>query len=391
MLITTQDYRRAAQRALPRFVFDFVEGGAEDETCLARNAHDLARLCLLPNCLRDTHNVDTSVEVFGQRWRAPFGIAPIGLAGLVRPEGDRLMAQAAATAGVPYVLSTASNARIEALPPTTQPALRWLQLYVMADHRIAEQIVRRAQAARFGALVLTVDVPTSGQRERDLRHRFTLPFRATPRMAWDVLRHPGWLMRLLRHGAPRFVNLSEDAGRGSAQAQAAMLARAMDRKLDWGSLYWLRRLWTGPLLLKGVLHPQDAQRAREHGVDGLIVSNHGGRQFDAAPSAIAALPAVLDAAATKIPVFVDGGFRRGSDIAKALALGARGVLLGRAPVYGLAADGEQGVASVLAILRHELERSMVLLGSSTVADIGRHHLMASNLARGIGSHEANET
>ena len=377
MLINTQDYRRQARRTLPRFVFEYLDGGAEDEQCLRRNGDDLERLRLLPTCLCDTRTIDTSVELFGQRWQAPFAVAPIGLAGLVRSGGDRMMAQAAATAGVPHILSTASNMRIEDMQRTVAPALQWMQLYVMAERSIAEQIVRRAKAAGFGALVLTVDVPVSGHRERDTRNHFKLPFRPTPAIAMDILRHPAWLWRLATQGAPSFVNMSEDNTAGSAQVQAAMLAREMDRRLDWDSLQWLRRLWDGPLLLKGVLHPADARRALDKGVDGLIVSNHGGRQLDAAPTAITALPAVLDAVGEHMPVLVDGGFRRGSDVVKALALGARGVLLGRAPVYGLASAGEEGVSAVLSLLRQEVERSMVLLGAASIGDLGHHHLMAA--------------
>ena len=205
MLLNIHDYRRLAQRRLPRFVYEYLDGGAEDEQCLRRNGEDLARLQLLPTCLRDTRSIDTTIEVFGQRWGAPFGLAPIGLCGLVRPGGDRMMAQAAAAAGVPHILSTASNTRLEALHDGAVPALQWMQLYVMSERSIAEQIVRRAKAAGFGALVLTVDVPVSGARERDARNHFRLPFRPTPRLALDVLRHPGWLWRLGRGGAPSFA------------------------------------------------------------------------------------------------------------------------------------------------------------------------------------------
>lgn len=377
MLLNTHDYRREARRRLPSFVFEYLDGGAEDERCLRRNSDDLETVHLLPTVLRDTSTIDTSVQLFGQRWQAPFAVAPIGLCGLVRPGGDRMMAQAAASVGVPHILSTASNTRLEELHLSGAPALQWLQLYVMSERSIAEQIVRRAKQAGFGALVLTVDVPVSGARERDARNHFKLPFRPTPAIALDILRHPGWLWRLARGGAPSFVNMSEDNTPGSAQVQAALLAREMDRRLDWDSLHWLRRLWDGPLLLKGLLHPADAAQALAHGVDAVIVSNHGGRQLDVAPSAISALPRVLDAVGGRVPVLLDGGFRRGSDVAKALALGAQAVLLGRAPVYGLASGGQQGVAAVLTLLRQELERTMTLLGTACTGDIGRHHLMGS--------------
>ncbi|MEF7614497.1 alpha-hydroxy acid oxidase [Aquincola sp. MAHUQ-54] len=375
MRLNVEDYRRDARSALPRFVFDYVDGAAEDERCLRRNTGDLERLHLLPTCLRDTRDVDLSIDVFGRRWAAPFGIAPIGFNGLVRPRGDVMAAQAATAAGVPFVLSTASNARLEAV---RQPAgEQWMQLYVMTDRAIAEQLVRRAQQAGYGALVLTVDVAVSGYRERDVRNGFKLPFRPTLATLADLARHPRWLLGMARHGSPSFVNLaeSEDAG-ASAQLQAALLARAMDRSMVWDSLAWLRSLWRGPLLIKGLLHPDDAREAVRRGVDGIVVSNHGGRQLDAAPSTISALPAVVDAVGGALPVFIDSGFRRGSDIAKALALGARAVFVGRPAVYGLACDGERGARGVLQLLADELARTMTLLGAARVEDLGPHHLLS---------------
>ncbi len=368
MRIQVEDYRAGARQKLPRFVFDYVDGGAGDEQCLAANRADLDRLRLLPRVLQDTQQIDTAVEVFGQRWRAPLGVAPLGLTGLIRPGGDLAMAQAAAQTGLPYTLSTASNSRIEQVHAAAPEGVRWMQLYVMHERSIAEQIVRRARRENFGALVLTVDVPVGGNRERDLRHGFKLPLRPGPAMAFDVLRHPAWLARLLRHGAPGFVNLQEtDDGRPSAQVQALLLARAMDRRLSWDALAWLRRGWDGPLLVKGVLHPDDVRRLVKEGIDGVIVSNHGGRQLDAAPSSISMLPAALDAAEGRVPVFVDGGFRRGTHIAAALALGAKAVFVGRAPMYGLACDGRDGAARVLELLVQELEHTLTLLGCSCIA------------------------
>lgn len=374
MLLNFADLRAQARRRLPRFVFDYLDGAAEDERCMQRNAAALERLHLLPTCLRDTEHIDTAIEVFGERWAAPLGIAPIGLCGLVRPHGDVLLARAAAAAGLPFVLSTASNSRLEAVRDAARGAPQWLQLYVMGERAIAEQIVRRARAADYGALVLTVDVPVSGRRERDLRNGFALPLRPGPALAIDVLRHPRWALGLARHGAPRFVNLDAGASASSAQAQAALLTRTMDRRLDWASLAWLRGLWDGPLLLKGVLHPDDARRALQHGVDGLVVSNHGGRQLDAAPATMDALPAVLDAVEARIPVFVDGGFRRGSDVVKALALGAKAAFVGRPAAFALGGGGEAGVASMLQGLNDELQRTMALIGAASISAIERGHL-----------------
>ena len=370
LLLNVEDHRRAAKRALPGFVFDYVDGAAEDQLCLARNRRDLDAISLVPRVLRDTRTIDTSVEVFGARWRYPFAIAPTGLNGLVRPGGDVALARAAAAMGVPFTQSTASNQRLETVRHAAPEALQWLQLYVMQDRSIAEQLVKRARVAGTQALVLTVDVPVSGNREKDARNGFSLPMRPTAKLAWDLVSHPRWSLRMARSGSPTFANLVEDPMAVlSAQAQAALLSRAMDRALVWDSLQWLRGLWDGPLLIKGLLHPQDAALALRHGVDGLIVSNHGGRQLDAAPSAIDALPAVVEAVNGQIPVFMDSGVRRGSDVAKALSLGARAVFVGRPVLYGLASTGQTGAEAVLQILARELTLCMTLLGASQVRDL----------------------
>lgn len=375
MMLSIDDYRRAARRALPRFVADYVDGGAEDEQCLARNEQALRECQLVPGVLRDTRDIDLSVEVFGRRWSQPVGIAPVGFAGLVRPGGDVLMARAAAARGVPFVLSTASNARLEAVRAAAPDAELWMQLYVMGDRSIAEQLVRRAGGAGYRALVLTVDVPVSGYRERDVRNGFKLPFKPGLRTVADLVTHPRWSLAAALAGTPGFVNLVEDPDApASPQVQAALLARAMDRGLVWESLAWLRSLWDGPLLLKGVLSANDARRATQAGVDGLVVSNHGGRQLDAAPATVCVLPRIVDAVGGKFPVFVDSGFRRGSDVAKALALGATAAFIGRAALWGLASAGESGIRDVLGLFATELERTLVLMGQPTASALGRQHL-----------------
>ncbi|NVM90235.1 (S)-mandelate dehydrogenase [Variovorax sp. SG517] len=374
LLLNIEDYRRKARAVLPRFVHDYIEGSADDGHCMRRNAGDLSAIELTPRVLRDTTQVDTSIEVFGRKWALPIGIAPTGLNGLVRPDGDRLLAVAAAEAGIPFSLSTASNMRLEDVRAAAPGGVQWMQLYVM--HReMASQIVERAQKGGYQALVLTVDVPVSGNRELDLRNGFRMPFRPTPRLAWDLVSHPRWSLRMAPRGAPDFANLTPSrSGAGSTSMQAALLARAMDRSLVWESLAWLRGMWKGPLLLKGVLHPDDARMALDHGIDGLIVSNHGGRQNDASPSAISALPRVVNAVAGRIPVFMDGGIRRGGDVAKALALGATAVFVGRPTLYGLAVGGQQGASAVLKILADELVRNMTLLGATTVRDLPARRL-----------------
>ena len=242
------DYRRMARKSLPRFVFDYLDGGADREDCVARNTADFRHVHLLPKHLRDTRIVDTSIEVFGCRWGAPIGIAPTGFNGLIRPNGDVLVAKAAARAAIPFVLSTASNARLETVRAATPAGINWLQLYVMNDREIAEQLVRRAKRESYGALVLTVDVPTNGNRRRDIRNGFGIPFRPSLRTMLNISRYPGWLLRIARNGMPSFVNLtaSED-GNTAAALGAALLSRELDRRLVWESLEWLRTLWDGPL------------------------------------------------------------------------------------------------------------------------------------------------
>lgn len=377
MLLNTEDFRREARKRLPRFVFDYVDGAADDGGCLRRNQGDLEALTLTPRVLRDTSRIDTSVEVFGSRWALPFGVAPTGLNGLVRAGGDAMIARAAARAGVPFLLSTASNMRLEDIRASATDAVQWMQLYVM--HReMAARIVQRAHRAGYQALVLTVDVPVSGNRELDARNGFRVPLRPTARLGWDLATHPRWSMSTLLNGPPDFANLTdpgEDAG--SASMQAALLARAMDRTLVWETLGWLRDHWKGPLLLKGILHADDARIALRCGVDGVIVSNHGGRQLDAAPSAITALPGVVAAVQGRIPVFMDSGIRRATHIAKAIALGAKAVFLGRPLLYGLAARGEAGVDAVFDMFRADLQRTMALLGAPRVDALGLEPLPAT--------------
>ncbi len=368
--LNTQDWRALARRHLPKFVFDFIDGAAEDGLTLRTNREAFEAVQLFPRVLRDTTVVDTSTTVFGRRWTLPLGVAPMGLNGLTRPGGDTALARAAAAAGVPFVLSTASNDRMERVRQQAPEVALWLQLYVMQEPSMTQQLLRRAQANEVEALVLTVDVPVSGLREQDLRNGFRLPFRLTPRLLADLATHPRWSLRQAVAGQPAFVNLVEEInGPLSPQAQAALLARSMDRSLDWARLARIREDWRGKLLIKGVLHPEDARLAVEAGVDGIIVSNHGGRQLDGAASSLQVLPAVVQAVGGRAPVLLDSGVRRGADVLKALALGAAGVLVGRPLLYGLAAQGEAGARQVLSTFEAEVLRAMTLLGATCVAEV----------------------
>lgn len=373
--INISEWRIQAKNRLPKFVFDFIDGAAEDSITLKNNREAFEKIRILPRVLRDTSVVDTSVNILGSRWSLPLGIAPMGLNGLIRPGADTSLARVAEATGVPFVLSTASNDRIEHIRQHAPSAALWLQLYVMQDPGITDQLLRRAKANAFDTLVLTVDVPVSGKREQDHRNGFRLPFRLTPRLLADLATHPRWSLLQAIAGQPAFVNLVEDVSSAlSPQAQAALLARAMDRRLTWERLDQIRQQWTGKLLIKGVLHPEDALLAMSAGVDGIVVSNHGGRQLDGGIASMEALPRIHQAVCGRIPILLDSGVRRGVDLVKAIARGASGVLIGRPVLYGLAAGGESGARQILMTLEEEIQRCMVLMGAASVSKIDETYL-----------------
>ncbi|HWK45035.1 MAG TPA: alpha-hydroxy-acid oxidizing protein [Stellaceae bacterium] len=371
-LVSIADFREEARRRLPRLVFDYLDGGAEDEVTLRRNREVFERLRLCPRPLNDVSRRDQSTQLFGSRIAMPVVIAPTGLNGLFWRDGDIALARAAAQVGIPFVLSTASNSTIEEVAERAGGDL-WFQLYIVS-RSIADGLVARALSVGYRTLVLTVDVSLSGKRERDLRNRFSQPFKPSLPVLADMLRHPRWLASTLRSGAPELKNLASAAA-ADANAQAALLSRQMDASFSWDDLGRLRDRWPHRLLVKGLLHPDDARRAVAAGVDGVILSNHGGRQLDGVTSPIEVLPRFTER--LPVPLLVDSGFRRGSDIVKALASGADAVLLGRATLYGLAVAGEAGVTAVLALLRDEIDRVLALLGCQSLAALGPHSLDGS--------------
>lgn len=367
--INVDDYRTAAKRRLPRRVFDYLEGGAEDERGLRHNREAFANLRFRPKRLRDVSTRDMSRVLFHRKWPLPLVIAPTGLNDLFWPQGDLALARSAARHGLPFVLSTAASASIEDIARQVDGEL-WFQLYVV-HRRLAEQLVHRALAAGYTTLVLTVDVVRNGIRERDLRNRFALPLRVTPGMLWEGLTHPRWSASLLRQGLPRLANFA-DIDSHDVEMQAALLSRSMDATFDWDGLAWLRDLWPHRLLVKGILTAEDATRCVLFGADGVVLSNHGGRQL---ADCIAPIEALADVrAATRAPILIDSGFRRGSDIAKAIALGADLVMLGRATLYGLAAHGERGVDEVIDVLRTQLDATLVQLGCSSLDQLSSDYL-----------------
>jgi len=368
--VNIEDLRRMAKSRLPRSVFDFFDGGAEDETTLRGNRAAFERVRLLPKVLVNVSQVDTGIEIFGARSSLPMAIAPTGGIGAGRNGADLMLARAARAAGIPYTLATPATASIEEVAEKVGGRL-WFQLYVFRNREFRMKLVERAKAAGYELMFVTVDLAVGGKRERDLRNDFIAPFSPTWRNSHDMLWKPAWLFDMARHGIPTMKNL-EGMARSSTRITdvAASVAREMDASFDWEQLKAIRDAWPGKLVLKGVERAGDAERAASLGCDGVVVSNHGGRQLDGAQATLDALPAVARAVGSKITVLLDGGVRRGVDIVKARALGARAVLTGRATLFGVMAGGEPGAKRAIDILAGELERAMQLCGVQRAADIG---------------------
>jgi L-lactate dehydrogenase (cytochrome)/(S)-mandelate dehydrogenase len=374
--INIEDLRRRARRRLPKIAFDFIEGGCEDETCLIRNEQSFIRYRLVPRYLLDMTGRDQSATLFGRTYASPFGIAPTGLAGLFRPGADLMLAEAARLADIPFIQSGASTASIEALAKVA-PEHTWYQLYQPRDQNIADDLVRRAADAGMRTLVLTVDAQGGANHERNLRNGFTQPLAMTPSIILEALAHPAWLFDYLRHGMPVFADWKRYAGDDADARAVATFVKAQGRMAQtWNDVDHFRRLWPGAFVLKGVLHPDDAARAAEAGVDGIIVSNHGGRRLDRAASPIDVLPMIRAAAGEKMTLMLDGGIRRGSDIVTALCLGARFCFVGRATLYGVAAGGLAGARRAVEILRNEIDLVMAQIGCATVPRLGAGYLLA---------------
>jgi len=362
--------RELARRALPRPVFDFADGAAEDEYSLRRNEAAFAGHELLPRPLNGAAARDLSVELFGQRLALPVIIGPTGLSGLFWPSGEIAAARAAAAAGTAFCLSHASTCTIEAFAATGL-APRWMQVFIYRDRGFTREFVERAAAGGYDALVLTTDNQLLGNRERDIRNGFSIPPSFAPLEVLGMAGKLPWLLRM--RGELRRVTFANYARPGETVELASIAQRMgglLDPGLSWRDVDWLRGLWKGPLVLKGILHPVEAAEALLRGVDGIIVSNHGGRQLDVVPATLDALPAVAAAVDGRIPVLLDGGIRRGGDVAKALALGAAACLIARPHLFGLAVAGEDGVARVLDILRRELDRVLGLMGIGRLGDLG---------------------
>ena len=369
---SVSDFRELARKRLPRLMFDYVDGGAFDEATLNANRDDLRKLFLKQRVLRDVSALDTSTTIFGQKLALPLALAPVGFAGMMARRAEVQAARAAEKAGVPFTLSTVGICPIDEVKAgTTKPF--WFQLYMMRDRGVVREIIARAAAANCSALLFTVDLPVLGTRYRDIRNGMggQLSAISQAKLAADFASHPRWIYDVGVRGRPlTFGNLAGVVkGANSLGALLHWTTTALDPSVTWKDLEWVRSLWKGPLVIKGVLDPDDARNAVASGAEGLIVSNHGGRQLDAARSSISLLPRIVDAVGTKTTVLMDGGVRSGQDVTRALALGAKACLIGRAWVYGVAARGEAGVTAVLDTIKRELRTSMALIGKSTISDI----------------------
>lgn len=375
------DLRELARKRLPKGLFEFVDRGTEDEVSLRHNRAIFERIRFKPRTLIDVSGRTQEVTLFGKRHKMPVGIAPTGTAGLWWYEGEIALARAAAAAGIPFTLATGSMTAMEKVAERAGGTL-WFQLYLWPDRSLSHKLVQRAKAAGFEALMVTVDGAVAGNREYNLRNGFTVPFKFTRRNVTDVLMHPRWLLGILARyvlttGMPRYENYPSEL---KNKITARPMGRSMMKSdsLDWDDLRTLRKLWPGTLMVKGILHPQDAILAADCGADGVVVSNHGGRNLDGAVSPLEVLPEIVDAVGTRIAVLVDSGFRRGSDVVKGLALGAKAVLLGRSTLYGIGAGGQAGAARALAIFREEIDRVMALIGARNVGELSPEFLHAQD-------------
>jgi L-lactate dehydrogenase (cytochrome) len=366
------DLRRIARRCLPRGVFDYVDGAAEDEVTAARNVAAFAGFEWRPRVLRPVGEVDPSRDILGTRASIPLVLAPTGFTRIVDPAGELAVAAEAAKAGIPYTLSSLATRSIEEVRAVSEGEL-WFQVYLWRDRGLVAELLERAHAARYGAIVITVDTAVLGRRERDVRRGFTLPPKLGPGTLVDGLLHPGWTLDFLRSEPIRFANVTgRSVGDGTDPVSLSEYVGAQfDPSLSWDDLAWFRERWPGKVVLKGVQTVDDAVLAARQGVDAVALSNHGGRQLDGAPPPLLLVEPVVDAVGDEVEVISDGGIRRGSDVVKAVALGATAGMAGRAYLYGLGAGGQRGVGHVLSLLNDDIRRTLALLGCGTVDELDR--------------------
>ncbi len=367
--VSIEELRQNAKKKLPKCIFDFFDGGAEDELTLLANRQSFKDTQLTPRILRGVEHIDTSVDLLGQKCSLPIAIAPTGALGYGNHGADLALARGAAERGLIYTLSSSATTSIEQIARLA-PGRHWFQAYILKNKDFFYSLIDRAQAAEYEGLMITVDLPVGGKRERDNKNKFAIPFNLNAKVALDFMTHPIWLAQLFANGIPVLENmLGLEGEQRSINQLASSVGRNYDPSFNWDDLKRIRDYWHKKLIVKGVMHPQDAVRLFELGCDAVVVSNHGGRQLDTASSTLSALPAIVKAIDGRIPVLLDGGIRRGSDILKAIALGAQGVMTGRATLYGAVSSGDAGASHALSILQDELVRTMQLCGVSQISDI----------------------
>ncbi|MFT6583408.1 MAG: L-lactate dehydrogenase (cytochrome)/(S)-mandelate dehydrogenase [Alphaproteobacteria bacterium] len=377
--VNIDDLRKMAKRRLPKIAFDFIEGGVEDESGLQRNESAYSQHRIVPKYMVDNMNPDQKTTLFGREYDSPFGIAPTGAAALFRPGADMMLAEAAVAANIPFIMSGAATDSIENLAKVA-PEHGWYQLYTANDKPISEDMIRRAADAGLSTLVVTVDVPVRPRRERNIRNGFTRPLKMTLATKLEALRHPGWLMDYYKHGRPILSNWAQYAPAGATADEVAnFVTTQTTASLTWDDIERFRRLWPRNFVLKGVMHPDDAFRAAELGVDGIMVSNHGARQLDRAPAPLDVFPAIKAAVDDRMTLMMDGGVRRGADIIVALCLGVEFLFMGRPTLYGAAAGGRIGASRAAQILHNEIKINMRQMGVQSLDQLGPECLMWEDL------------
>jgi L-lactate dehydrogenase (cytochrome) len=371
IIASPSDFNEAARRKLPRFLFDYLDGGAGEEMALRRNLSDLSSIVLRQRVLSQVSEVHLGIELLGRRQALPVVLAPVGLTGMYARRGEVQAARAAAAAGIPFCLSTVSVCALEEVCPHSSAPL-WFQLYMLRDRGFMRELLARVKAAGCSTLVFTVDMPVPGIRYRDMHSGMSGP-RAAARRFIQAIAHPSWAWDVGIRGRPHVLgNIAPVLGRSSGLEDfIGWLAANFDPSVGWRDLEWIRNQWDGPLVIKGILDPDDARAAVALGADGIVVSNHGGRQLDGARSTASALPLIAEAVGGKLAVLADSGVRCGTDVVRLLALGATAVLIGRAFVYALAASGEAGVTQLLGMLTNEMRVAMTLTGAADISQIGR--------------------
>lgn len=369
-MLTIAELKERARRRVPKMFFDYADSGAWTEGTYRANEEDFAKIRLRQRVLVDMTNRSLASTMIGEKVTMPVALAPTGLTGMQHPDGEMLAAQAAEEFGVPFTLSTMSICSIEDVASVTKRPF-WFQLYVMRDRDFVMNLIDRAKAARCSALMLTADLQILGQRHKDLRNGLSTPPKFTPSHVWQVATRPRWALGMLGTKRRTFRNIAGHAkGVSDLSSLAAWTAEQFDPQLSWKDVEWIKQRWGGKLIIKGILDVEDARMAAETGADAIVVSNHGGRQLDGAPSSICVLPEIVEAVGDRIEVHFDGGIRSGQDVLKALCLGAKGTYIGRPFLYGLGAGGKEGVLRALEIIRKELDVTLALCGKRDIADVG---------------------